>query len=205
MWYDPSVFAVSDLAEAKAIILQPEAAQSTDERWERETAWLVPHLRFEKQGLIVDYGCGIGRIAKLLPHPMIGVDLSPRMRQLAESYVHREDFIAVHPPAFDMLTHAGMRCAGGVAIWALQHIKDVHKELRTIHRALVPDALLWVMNRSRRYVPVRQDDGRTTWANDGVDVDAVLVKIGFAAVNEVPIPKGMCSEGAWLRCYRRRP
>ena len=60
--YCPQVFDQPDLADAKAIILTPEAGLTTDERWERETAFLRPFLEALPAGLAIDYGCGIGRL-----------------------------------------------------------------------------------------------------------------------------------------------
>ena len=52
--YCPQVFDQPDLADAKAIILTPEAGLTTDERWERETAFLRPFLEALPAGLAID-------------------------------------------------------------------------------------------------------------------------------------------------------
>src|SRR5260221_13932814 len=78
--YAPEVFLTEDLAAAKAIILTPEQGLSPEQRWEQETAWMMRHIRFDTAGLIVDYGCGAGRLSQHIPQPVLGVDISPTMR-----------------------------------------------------------------------------------------------------------------------------
>src|SRR5215813_6556282 len=93
--YDPSIFSVNSLEQAKKVILTPEAGRSTDERWEHETPHicnLIEHqMVIDANSVIVDYGCGVGRIAKELINRhkchVIGADISPNMRALAASYV----------------------------------------------------------------------------------------------------------------------
>src|SRR4051812_1977873 len=82
--YSPAVFHVPDLEAAKAIILTPTPDMTTDERWEVETRNLVEELGrvmdLGTQSRIVDYGCGIGRVAKALIDrygcSVVGVDIS---------------------------------------------------------------------------------------------------------------------------------
>ena len=63
--YDASVFDVADLDAAKRIILTPENS-TTQERWAVETPYLVEliaaHLPIDRETVLLDYGCGIGRM-----------------------------------------------------------------------------------------------------------------------------------------------
>ena len=94
--YNPKVFDVSNIQDAKNIILTPEAGMKTDERWEKETKYLSLDISeffkdFNKDKIIIDYGCGIGRLSKELIEKfdckVLGVDISSSMRELAVNYV----------------------------------------------------------------------------------------------------------------------
>ena len=82
------VFAVNNERQAKNIILTPEGGTTTDGRWEKETEFLQQDigefLNPTEQMLILDYGCGIGRLAKELINNhacrVLGVDISASMR-----------------------------------------------------------------------------------------------------------------------------
>lgn len=66
--YRPDVFDGTDIDSAMRIILTEEAGTTTEERWQRETPYLVNEigraLELDAQSRVLDYGCGIGRIAK---------------------------------------------------------------------------------------------------------------------------------------------
>jgi len=101
--YDPSVFQVNDLAAAMKIILTEEDS-SSDKRWKTETPYAMDligqYLTIDRDSLLLDYGCGIGRVAKELIARygcrVIGTDISAQMRALAPSYVNSTDFWPVH-------------------------------------------------------------------------------------------------------------
>ena len=87
--YRPEIFEVGDLQSAKEIILTPEPDTTTEERWEYETPFLVDEigraLTLDSTSFVLDYGCGVGRLAKELikRHQchVLGVDISSSMRQ----------------------------------------------------------------------------------------------------------------------------
>ena len=89
------------VAEAKRIILTPEG-QSSEQRWQRETPLLVALIErgceINEHSWVLDYGCGIGRLAKTLIERhdcrVVGVDISPSMRALAANYVNSPRFLA---------------------------------------------------------------------------------------------------------------
>jgi cyclopropane fatty-acyl-phospholipid synthase-like methyltransferase len=58
--------------------------------------------------VVLDYGCGIGRLAKAMIDAsgcsVVGLDTSPEMRKLADDYVGSDRFIAVSPSQFDALS-----------------------------------------------------------------------------------------------------
>ena len=64
--YSPCLFEVDDLETAKRVILTPEQGTTTEERWEKETPYIVEQisecLKPDPGTCILDYGCGVGRI-----------------------------------------------------------------------------------------------------------------------------------------------
>jgi SAM-dependent methyltransferase len=92
--YNSGIFEVANLDDARRIILTPEGGLTTDERWESETPYLVglvaENLQLTADSVIVDYGCGIGRLARELIARygcrVVGVDISAQMRSLAERF-----------------------------------------------------------------------------------------------------------------------
>ncbi len=67
--YHPQVFDVRNIDQAREIILTG-GGSTTDERWVTETPWLADEISnsmaISPDSIIIDYGCGIGRMAKEL-------------------------------------------------------------------------------------------------------------------------------------------
>ena len=88
--YDASVFDVATIEAAKRIILTPENS-TTQERWAAETPYLTDlitkHIVLDRDTTVLDYGCGVGRMAKALIDrarcKVVGADFSASMRALA--------------------------------------------------------------------------------------------------------------------------
>ena len=107
--YAPEFFNRATEEEARKVILSPGGGLTVEQRWEIETKWLAERLVFPDGGIVIDYGCGIGRVSKALRRPMLGVDISFDMLRMAASYVNRTDFAGVSPAAFRVLVEAGLR------------------------------------------------------------------------------------------------
>jgi SAM-dependent methyltransferase len=200
--YAPSIFSRETVEEARQIILTPEAGLSTDERWERETAWLMQHIRFPA-GLIVDYGCGIGRMAKQFNRAVLGVDISPTMRAQAVDYVGRQSFDVTHPAFFAELVQSGLRVAGAMAIWCLQHCLTLEYDCQVLRAAMQPLGCLWTLDAPIRYIPASVEGGtRFVWADDHRSVEEALVVAGFAFDRQIPVPETLVQPGCFLRLWR---
>src|SRR5215469_16850292 len=173
--YNARIFDAATLDEAQRIILTPENGRTTHERWNRETPYLASliaeQLNVTDSSLVLDYGCGVGRIAKEVIAQygcrVIGVDTSANMRSLAEGYVDSRRFLACSPQALDLFGDAGFDAA--VAIWVLQHCPQVDQDLARLKRSLKADAPLFIVNENRRLIPT--DHG---WISDGLDIDRIL-------------------------------
>jgi SAM-dependent methyltransferase len=171
--YDPSIFNVETIEDAMQIIVTPEAGMTSSHRWAVETPYLISlidrHLTI--RSIVLDYGCGIGRLAKPIIEThgceVIGVDISPNMRALAESRVDDYRFMTLPPEMLHLLRPEA--CDLAIAIWTLQHTFGIRLDLDRMAKMLRPGGKLFVVNNVRRVVPTSGG-----WIDDGVDVRAAL-------------------------------
>ena len=187
--YRPDIFDADDLDRARNIILTPEPSSTTEERWERETPFLVrcilERLAPGRGDVVLDYGCGVGRLARELIRQagcaVLGVDISQRMRSLAVDYVDSPQFTVLSPQMFETLIAKGLRVDHGIAVWVLQHCLSPDRDIELMAAALAAGHRLFVVNSRRRWVP--SDRG---WFNDGLDV-AALLALRFTATGDVAL------------------
>lgn len=178
--YDPTVFEQQDVEAARRIIVTPSPEQSSEERWERETPYLgalfVKALQLGPGHLVVDYGCGIGRVAKELIArsgcSVLGVDLSVQMRAHAPTYVGGSAFSAVSRRVFNDLVQRGLRVDAAISVWVLQHAHSPAEDIDLIARSLKPGGSAGIVNNLYRAVPTKE----VGWMNDGVDIRALLAE-----------------------------
>jgi SAM-dependent methyltransferase len=181
---------VQNVEQAKAIILTPGKV-TTEQRWREETPVLAQQLTRElgitAEHLVLDYGCGIGRLAKALIEMhgcrVIGADISLSMIQLAPRYVCSHRFGVFHPELLDMLIARGVRFDSAYAVWVIQHCPDPQTDLARIRAALRPGGLFHIVNTRPRFVPT--DAG---WVNDGIDLIPMLRSL-FAEVKFGDLPQ----------------
>lgn len=153
MAYAPEVFDCNSLDAAKAVILTAGGGLSTDERWEKETKWLMERISFENSDVIVDYGCGVGRLSKEIVNPVLGVDISEHMRKFAVDYVGKPSFSTVSPETFRVMVADGFRAGGAVACWSLQHVCDLKEVVDSLLACLHTGGVLWTLDLGTRHVP----------------------------------------------------
>lgn len=176
--FDPRVFAVPDIDTAKRIILTHEDS-STEERWAKETPYLADlieeHLGINPGTLLLDYGSGIGRIAKALIERqdcrVVGVDISPHMRSLGLAYVRSDRYTACSPDMLVALVGAGLRFDAAISVWVLQHCARPEADIGLIAAALKAEAPVFIVNNVGRAVPTVEDG----WIDDGIDVRSALL------------------------------
>ncbi len=174
--YDPSVFEQSSLESARNIVLTAEDGISTQTRWDSETPWLLnlisKHIKINC--LVVDYGCGIGRLAAPLVHighPVIGIDSSASMRQHAADQIANDRFVAMTPVMLDQLVGIGIKADCILAIWLLQHCPDLEAEVLRLYQTMATRGILCVADMRHRAIPTNQG-----WINDGKNVKEALSK-----------------------------
>ena len=115
--FRPQVFQARSISDAMRIVVTREEGTTTDERWRKETPYLVEdsgkHLGIGPESCVLDYGCGIGRLAKGLIERfgcrVVGVDFSPSMRLLAPEYVLSERFTVWPPEVLETMIGKGFR------------------------------------------------------------------------------------------------
>ena len=184
--YDPSVFEQTNAESAKSIILTAEDGVSTQTRWDTETPWLLQLISLhivKPNCLIVDYGCGIGRLSAPLAnhgHPVIGVDLSDSMRRHATGQIANDRFVAMTPAMFDRLVGLGIKTDLILSIWLLQHCLDLEAEVSRLYRSLAPGGVLAVADMRHRAIPTNQG-----WVNDGKNVNETISKY-FSLIRQYP-------------------
>jgi 2-polyprenyl-3-methyl-5-hydroxy-6-metoxy-1,4-benzoquinol methylase len=201
--YDPAIFNVTSLAQAKSIILTPDGKRTPEERWSVETEYLLEKIIGYMpivNSSCLDYGCGIGRLARPLiarrNWTVLGVDISPSMRRLAVEYVDSDRFLCCAPIAFERMCRFGARFDFALSVWALQHMAHVKDDIARIAAALKPGGRLFVLNARQRFVPTRQ-----AWMHDGADVldllTEALIPVRIEGVDESIIPGPPSYWGVW--------
>lgn len=194
--YHPAVFQVNDIAQAMAIIMTPEGS-TTAERWEIETPYLadliVQELTITADTLLLDYGCGIGRLAHELINRhncrVVGVDISPSMRALSVVYTRSDRFMSCSHEMLEGLVARGMRFDAALSLWVLQHCATPAQDIARIRNALKPEGALFVVNGVFRSVPTVESG----WVNDGLDIKAMLAA-EFAVVHEGKLAREKTTE-----------
>lgn len=172
--YSPEIFNVGSLREAREVILTYEDDLTSEERWERETPYLVELmacLQLTRDSVVLDFGCGIGRLAKGLIERygcrVVGADISPNMRAFAANHVASERFAAV---PVEMLGMLGVKFDAAISVWVLQHCLDPRHDIGAIRTVLKPGGSLFVVNEKLRVVPTAE----ALWVDDGQDVAEML-------------------------------
>jgi len=195
--YNPKVFDVNDIQEAKNIILTPESGMQTDQRWELETKYLSEDIskyfnNLDHNSTIIDYGCGIGRLSKELIKKfnckIIGVDISESMRKLAIEYVQNDNFKTVSPAQLNSLVLDGLRVDAAISIWVLQHCIDPIIDVALLKAAMKEDALLYVLNNKISAVPTNNG-----WINNGINIYALLTN-KFTQIKLENLPKDVAKD-----------
>ncbi len=116
-------------------------------RWHLEAAYLldiIPPLL--PDCMVLDYGCGVGRISKPLIErygcAVIGVDINKQMLMHARKYVQSSRFVPVSfgklpPKHFDLV----------LAVWVLQHCgTSLPSVIERIKATLKPDGALFIVH-----------------------------------------------------------
>jgi SAM-dependent methyltransferase len=201
--YNPLIFNVPTVADAKQVILYPLSGMTSEQRWIRETEWMIAYLDrldLHSDSWLLDYGCGIGRLSKLAIAQygcrVVGIDISTSMRSMAIGYVNSDRFIACSHSMCDALAPD---FDAAIAVWTLQHCQRPTDDLDFIWRNLTPSGLVLVLNEPSRFVPCLS--GRTfDWFDDHQDVWGELER----RFNRIGVLEQFPSSQGRLGIYQRR-
>lgn len=207
--YDRSFFDADSIEEAKRLVLMDEVGMTSEERWARETpsetaqimAWLNPG----PGDLLLDYGCGVGRLTRSVMAAsqcsVLGIDTNAKMRALAERYVGQERFSANSRQTLLAMQRHGLRCDHAVSVWVLQHCIRPAEDIQLVWNCLKPGGRFYVVNTFKTYIPTDQG-----WINDRSDVASLLAE-RFRLLRELPQPEGVfvdrVSEHFFMRVYEK--
>lgn len=190
--YSPDAFNADTLDKAKQLSLLSGTPIPEKVRWDDEVKMLcgtmARELMLRKGDLILDYGCGVGRLARELCSlgcDVVGVDISPSMRRYAMEYVNAPGhFVALAPEELLLLVNKGLRCDHACVAWMLQHSPNVNADISVIARALKGLGGVFVAdNRNMRLVPVQGGQ----WCNDNVDIWRLL-ELNFGTRSNTAYP-----------------
>jgi len=139
-----------------------------EERWKEETLLfkkiIIDQILLHETRVILDYGCGVGRLAKEvleeLPNvKIVGVDTSPEMRKLAEEYVNSDRFSTKSPEELGNDKFDFTYC-----VYVLQHIPPAYIDNAIKQVCESSPSLLLVNSVARMYASPQG------FVNDGYDV-----------------------------------
>ncbi len=212
--YDPDFYFCKNLGDAKKVILGPWGGLSVEERWKLETEWLIERIKFDNdEDLVIDYGCGVGRLAKEIINPILGVDFSQSMRLQAEVYVGKDSFSVITPDILQVLFNNGLKVSGVISAWAFQHIVDVEEIIDMLMKGMKLNGTLWLLDINERCVPCIVEgapeltyDDKFTKAhacNDHIEILPMIDKwCNLESIELMPIYTS--EQKVELRKYRRK-
>jgi cyclopropane fatty-acyl-phospholipid synthase-like methyltransferase len=186
--YHPEIFNQKTLQGAAKCILDHHS-ESFESRWERETDYLIELWKqknlIPKGGVVVDFGCGIGRLSKRMIQEfdvtVVGVDLSVEMLQHAISYVGSPQFVPMPRASLDKFE---IKADFAVAAWVLQHCPFIEEEIRALEKVLKPQGIFFCLNAHGRFIPIQNSE----WADDSVQVGQVLQShFNLVEISELPL------------------
>jgi ubiquinone/menaquinone biosynthesis C-methylase UbiE len=176
--FNSNFFMPNNLDEAKNIILTPEDSD-VESRWKKETEWISKttniFMNIDSNSVILDWGCGIGRISKFLIEEygckVVGVDLQPKMIELSKEYVNSHNFSSISYN--DIFTELPKNKFTHVfACWVFQHSDKVQYEIPLIYQSMDFDSKLFVLEIDKKAIPNKVGG----FFDDGISSKSVLEK-----------------------------
>jgi SAM-dependent methyltransferase len=172
--YYPQYFDRQSMLDAASCALGHHS-QPLEDRWQKETPYVVArileHRHLNESSLVIDYGCGIGRVAKELIARtncrVLGVDISLAMLKFALEYVASPNFAAVPANVFRKLD---LKADYIVSCWVIQHSADPLQDVELISSHLRSDGGFFCLNEHRRLIP---DEGRV-FVDDEISVQQLV-------------------------------
>lgn len=206
-FYYPEIFSeVVDLEYAKRLTVSRENNLTSEERWDIETKFTIDTLlRFidiNHRKLVLDYGCGVGRLSKPLIEQTgclaVGVDISAKMRTLAIEYVNKSNFQSC---SSETLRASGMKFDCAIASWVLQHCADPIMDIELIYESLKPKAHFFILENFHRKIPIKvPSDSTLCWMDDGINIRELISKYFYLVEQE----EFVIPSGTYWAIYQRK-
>ena len=193
--YYPEFFDPKDLHDAKDIILGVNG-MTLEERWEKETEWMRDALKsfrnFNKDSVVLDFGTGIGRLAKMIIEEfdctVYGCDISRGMLDYSVEYVGSDKY---HPIFFNELPNYKNFFTNITAAWVLQHIPDSESAIRQLVECSRPKSYMFVTDLKFKSVPCLKDNSLIWGVDQNTSNRAILEKY------YVPLTLGVLPESVF--------
>jgi len=174
MTYITQAFDVFSLEQAKNVVLCPDPKNPNKFQHETDFVvdWLKKNTKISSDSVVLDYGCGMGRIAKSLISRVgcrvIGLDISYSMLMYAMVYMSDID-VSKFTPTKKYQSPESVDLV--LAVLSLQHVKDPQAEIDNIVNVLKPNGQCVLVNGYTRFVPKGIDsDNFVIWEDDGFNV-----------------------------------
>ncbi len=196
IFYNPKIFDTNSIEDANKIILTKEGGWDSDQRWDKETLFLIDLIgdffQLNSNMTLLDYGCGIGRLSKGLIEKFnckaVGVDISESMRQKALEYVNSENFRVIAPDELEKFTSSNGFFDVAISIWVLQHCFEPKSDILKIKNSLKVDGKFFVLNNITSAVPTNKG-----WINNKIDIHTIL-KNEFEELKTTTLPLDVTNE-----------
>lgn len=166
-------FKAKDITDGKHSVVGDCNGHSCEERWEKETpafARAIVRNLPPDSFTILDYGCGVGRLAKEVLKlnkkiTVIGLDASEDELRLAKEYVNDSRFIPTKPEDFKQKVDL-IYC-----VYVLQHVPaiELRHAIERMHYFLKPGGALVYCSSDYR-MAINQGGGFTDDRHLGVDI-----------------------------------
>lgn len=169
-------FEPENLTHAKNIVLTPDP--DDPDKFELETNYLMEVLLnlkiITKESIVIDYGCGMGRLSKpiidIFNCRVLGIDQSPNMLKYADQYVNNKLF---KTSCESCITNADLL----ISTFVLQHSEHPEQDIDNFYQMLKQGGIVVLVNEHNRYVPVGlTNDNYVIWQDDKIDVIELMRK-----------------------------
>lgn len=178
--YRKELFDPEDLEHGKRIVLTPEKDEDLEKKFKEETDFLINFIKvnctIEPHFEVLDFGCGMGRLSKPLIETfgceVLGIDISQKMLDLAETYCNSDRFYTA------TVLNEDETIDFAIASLVLQHVEHPKKEIARIYKAMKPGATLLLFNEFHRLLPTGVDENRyIKWEDDGISIQGLVAAI----------------------------
>ncbi len=193
-----------NMQEAKELSFEQQKDAEND-YFDSDAKWICEQIMKSQQvkesQLVVDFGCGVGRIAKLLCQEninVIGVDASEQMCNYAVEYVNDfKHFSTISPFSFSSMALKGLKVDHAIIADTLCSCPtaEISTIFKLLNNALKEGGYLFVVaHPTKNQVPFKKPNGEVMLVENNVDFWRLLESY-FAVSNTAVVPAHIDGEG----------